>query len=76
MKEGGIFAAMKGPGADEELRQSGKDLERIESGAHGKKRIGAPYGREKDDSLLQENRAVSQNLSEKSGCGGKETDHR
>ena len=37
----------------------GKDPERIESGAHGAKRVGAPYGREKDDSLLQENRAVA-----------------
>lgn len=76
VKEGGVFAAMKGPGADEELRQSGKDSEGIECGAHGAKRAGAPYGGKKDDSLLQENRAVSQNLSEKSGCGGKETDHR
>ena len=75
VKEGGIFAAMKGPGADEELRQSGKILKELKA-EHGKKRIGAPYRREKDDSLLQENRAVSQNLSEESGCGGKETDHR
>ena len=76
VKEGGIFAAMKGPGADEELRQSGKILKELKAELMERKRIGAPYGREKDDSLLQENRAVSQNLSEKSGCGGKETDHR
>lgn len=44
VKEGGIFAAMKGPGADEELRQSGKILKELNAQLVERKDCELPTG--------------------------------
>ena len=44
VKEGGIFAAMKGPGADEELRQSGKILKELKAELMERKELELPTG--------------------------------
>lgn len=44
VKEGGIFAAMKGSGADEELRQSGKILKELKAELMERKELELPTG--------------------------------
>ena len=44
VKEDGIFAAMKGPGADEELRQSGKILKELKAELMERKELELPTG--------------------------------
>lgn len=44
VKEGGIFAAMKGPGADGELRQSGKILKELKAELMERKELELPTG--------------------------------
>lgn len=71
VKEGGIFAAMKGPGAEEELAAAGKILGIMETSPLARKQLTLPTGEERVILYLKKEGATPKTFPRKAGIAEK-----
>lgn len=71
VKEGGVFLAMKGPGAEEELAAAGKLLSLMETSLEGKKELRLPTGEERCILRLRKHGPAPKTFPRKTGIAEK-----
>lgn len=71
VKEGGVFLAMKGPGADEELTAAGKLLSLMETSLEEKKELRLPTGEERCILRLRKHGPAPKTFPRKTGIAEK-----